>query len=57
MRTTFSTQIALGQVPIEDISIDPDSRDDIPAMLKGIQSIYLNAPLRQEIFDLLEYEL
>lgn len=57
MRTTFSNQLALSQIPIEDISIDPDSRDDIPALLKGIQSIYLNEPLRQKIFDLLEDEL
>ena len=34
--------------------LDARSRDDIPAILKGIQQLYANLPLRQQIFVLLD---
>ena len=48
MRIVHDFQTALGQIPIEDIEIDPRSRDDIPAVLKGIQHIYCDLKLRQQ---------
>ena len=39
-----------GQVAIGDIWLDPKSRDDIPAVLKGLQ--YLYTERRDELFGL-----
>ena len=44
----------LGQIAIENIELDARCRDDVPAVLKGIQYIYCKEELRQEIFTLLE---
>ena len=57
MRIVHDSHIALGQIPIPEIEIDPSSRDDIPAVLKGIQHIYCDEPLRESVFDLLEEHL
>ncbi len=32
---THGSQFTVGQVPIADIQIDPNNRDDIPAVLMG----------------------
>ena len=42
-----------GEIAIAQIEIDSKSRDDIPAVLKGLQHIYTNAPLRERVFALL----
>ena len=57
MRIVHDSHIALGQIPIPEIEIDPGSHDDIPAVLKGIQHIYCDEPLRESVFDLLEEHL
>ena len=44
----------LGSVPIEGIEIDPLSRDDVPAILRGLQLIRCDEGTRQELFALLE---
>ena len=36
MREVHRRQFQIGQVPIEKIWINPKSRDDIPAVLKGL---------------------
>lgn len=46
-------QMSLGQIAIEDIELNPDSCDDIPAILFGLQAIYSDAALKQRIFELL----
>jgi len=43
-----------GEVDISKIVFDPKSRDDIPKILKGLQFLYTNIPLRTSIFQLLE---
>ncbi len=43
-----------GRTRIEEIQIDVKSRDDIPAILLGLQELYLNESLRTAIFELLE---
>ena len=40
MREVHRRQFHLGQAPIEKIWINPKSRDDIPAVLKGLQHIW-----------------
>ena len=52
MREVQKRQFQFGQVAIEDIWLDPKSRDDIPAVLKGLQHLYKEH--REELFLLLE---
>lgn len=54
MRTVINTQRQLGELDIADIKIDTRSRDDIPQLLAGLQYLYLNDALREEIFQILE---
>ena len=53
MREVHRSQFQLGQVPIEKIWINPKSRDDIPAVLKGLQHIWNDEELRARLFALL----
>ena len=57
MRVVQNRQLRIGEVDIAQIKFDPRSRDDIPKILKGLQHLYLNLPLRTQIFHLLETEL
>ena len=43
-----------GSVPIEKIEMDTKSRDDIPALLIGLQEIYVNEATRTELCRLLD---
>ena len=54
MRVIQNPQFSLGQIPIEELQFEPRSRDDIPAILQGIQFIYCDLNLRNAIFDCLE---
>ncbi len=57
MREVHRSQFQLGQVPIEEIwinRINPKSRDDIPAVLKGLQHIWCDEALREQLFALLD---
>ncbi len=54
MRAIQKAEMLLGQIAIENIALDARCRDDVPAVLKGIQYIYCQEELRQEIFTLLE---
>jgi hypothetical protein len=53
MRQIIKPQLALGVVDIAAIQLDPLSRDDIPRLLRGLQSIYLNPKVREEVFTIL----
>jgi transposase, IS5 family len=54
MRVVVNSQLQFGQVDISKIEFNPKSRDDIPLILKGLQYIYVNRAIREEIFELLE---
>jgi len=54
MRKIINQQKQLGEVEIANIQFDPKSRDDIPQILRGLQYIYTNPPLREKIFKILE---
>lgn len=45
--------MSLGQIAIEEIEFNPDSRDAVPAILHGLQAIDRDAELKQRIFELL----
>ena len=57
MRVVQNSQMQVGEVDISQIKFDPKSRDDIPRILKGLQHLYMNLPLREQIFKLLEAEI
>jgi len=54
MRKTTQPQLQLGELDIANIKIDPRSRDDIPQLLRGLQYLYSDNTLREEIFQILE---
>ena len=54
MREVQRRQFQFGQAPIGQIWIDPKSRDDIPAVLKGLQHIWREEALRARLFALLD---
>ena len=57
MRLVEDTQFQLGQVPIDEIQFDPKCRDDIPAVLRGLQGLYMDDTVRTKIFEILEKRL
>ena len=52
MRQTRKSQLALGEARIEDIKLDHKSRDDIPAVLLGLQHLYTHKQTREKLFSL-----
>lgn len=54
MRRVIDLQFQFEQVAIEDIRLNPRSRDDIPQILRGLQHIYTAPALRTEVFAILE---
>ena len=54
MRNVSNPQLQLGELDIADIKIDTRSRDDIPQLLQGLQYLYTNKILREQIFSVLE---
>ena len=53
MRKLGRFEPMLGRAEIGGIQIDVKSRDDIPAILLGLQGLYLNEVLREAVFELL----
>jgi transposase, IS5 family len=54
MRVVKNPQRQFGQVDIADIKINLKSRDDIPHILLGLQYIYTESKLHDEVFDILK---
>ncbi len=54
MRAQFDTEPTLGMNAIEDLFVDPNSRDDIPRMILALQSIWMNCDLRDQIVTYLQ---
>ncbi len=54
MRHVRNPQMELGEIRIEDIDLDLKSRDDIPALLQGLQHLYSDEDTRTRLFALLE---
>src|SRR5665811_992034 len=54
MRKIIEKQLKFGQTDIDKIKIDIQSRDEIPQLLLGLQTIYRDISLRKEIFRILE---
>ena len=54
MRQVRNPQMKLGEICIEDIELDLKSRDDIPALLLGLQHLCADGHFRSRLFALLE---
>ena len=46
-------QMKIGELAIKDIEFDLHSRDEIPELLMGLQSIYCNREVREQVFEIL----
>ena len=57
MRAIFEPQFELGHTPIEEISFDARSRDDIPAVLRGLQDIFTHQKTRERVFAILREQM
>ena len=54
MRTVEAPQMSFGEIDISMIKLNPKSRDDIPAILAGLQHIYTTPELQKSVFDILQ---
>ena len=54
MREAINPQLELGEVRIEDIDLDLKSRDDIPALLIGLQHLCSDETFRARLFALMD---
>ena len=54
MRKVVDLQMKFGQASIADIEFDLRSRDEIPKLLQGLQQIYCNPKIREQVFKILE---
>ncbi len=54
MRQIRNPQEMFGEIRIEDIRLDLKSRDDIPALLIGLQFLYSDEAFRERLFALLD---
>src|SRR5438874_13538804 len=57
MRRRFDVQLALGQIPIERVSVPLKSRDELPPILAGLQWIFQTPEINEQVFCLLESKL
>lgn len=54
MRKKFEVQYEMGVTPIEKIEMPKRSRDEIPAVLRALQYIYMTPCLNAQVFEALE---
>ena len=54
MRKIIDLQMKIGEVSVADIKFDLRSRDEIPKLLCGLQGIYCNREIREQVFEILE---
>lgn len=54
MRKRYPIQQRLGTIPIGEISLNLKSRDSFPAILLGLQHIFLDEVLRESVLSIVE---
>ncbi len=50
MRRRFDVRIGLGQIPIKNVSIPLNSRDELPPVLAGLQWVFKTPEINEQIF-------
>ena len=53
MRKLRNRQLERGEIRIEDIKLNFKSRDDVPALLFGLQYLYSQKALRDRLFAIM----
>jgi len=53
MRKLIEKQLKIGQIDICDIPVDLQCRDEIPQVLLGLQAVYSNRQVRDQVFSIL----
>ncbi len=53
MRKIEKSQMQFGEMRIDQIQLDPKSRDDIPQVLRGLQHLYCTPQIRDQVFEIL----
>ena len=53
MRKIIDMQMKIGELAIKNIEFDFRSRDEIPELLMGLQSIHCNLEVRDQVFEVL----
>ena len=54
MRARINRNPRLDIMPIEELRVNLKSRDDIPRVIRALQEIYVNEPVREELLALLD---
>ncbi len=54
MRQIIADQMQLGEIDVSEVEFDPQSRDEVPEVLGGLQHIYNEPETRKEVFCVLE---
>jgi hypothetical protein len=54
MRKIIDLQMKIGEKAIEEIQFDPQSRDEIPKLLRGLQAIFVDKEIRKAVFEVLK---
>ncbi|MEJ7912959.1 MAG: hypothetical protein WKF70_07380 [Chitinophagaceae bacterium] len=57
MRQRFEQQMSLRTIAIQDIKIPLKSPDELPAVVKALQYIFITAALNEKVFSLLEKKI
>ena len=57
MRKRFEVQTTLGLTPLSDLLLPTTSRDELSPTLAGLQCIFLNPSLNEQIFALVEEKI
>ena len=57
MRAVVDKQFELGQIPIDQMTFLPKDRDDMPAVLLGLQRLYCDETSRAKLFEILREQL
>jgi transposase, IS5 family len=57
MRKRFEQQLALGQIPIQDIVFTTRTRDRLSGLYRALQEIFITPEYNEQIFAILEAEI
>lgn len=57
MRKRFEQQLSLNTVPIVEVEFDKKDRHQLSRLLKGLQYIFTNSELSEQVFTLLENKI
>jgi hypothetical protein len=57
MRKKFQQELTIDLLPIKDVEIPNITRDELPPVLKVLQTIFVHQELNDKVFELLEKEI